>query len=110
METGDGIQNIRVAKAKDDERFEIPIEDSRFQFVIQAAGAASIAFIATPGIGKVDLEWPTAESDDILGYNIYRFESVSDSTVSCTVIINNSRVTDRMCIDFEVIPYSTCSY
>ena len=110
LETGDGIQNIRVAKAKDDERFEIPIEDSRFQFVIQAAGAASIAFIATPGIGKVDLEWPTAESDDVLGYNIYRFESVSDSTFSDTVIINNSLVTDTMFIDFDVMPDSTYRY
>jgi len=110
LETGDGINTIRVANAKDTDHFEIPIEDSRFQFVIQAAGAASIKFVATPGIGKVDLEWPAAESPDVLGYNIYRFESLTDSTFSDTLMINSSLVIDTTFTDFSVIPDSTYRY
>jgi len=110
LETGDGIQRVRVCGARDDQHFEIPIEDSRFEFVIQAAGAASVEFVATPGIGKVDLEWPTAESDDILGYNIYRFESLTNSTFSDTLMINNSLVIDTIFTDFSVIPDSTYRY
>ena len=45
-----------------------------------------------------------------MGYNIYRFESVSDSTFSDTVIINNSLVTDTTFIDFDVMPDSTYRY
>ena len=70
--TGDGLNSIKVINARDTEDFEIPPEYSRFKFNIQAAGAASLAFQATPGIGKVDLEWPASHTDDALGYNIYR--------------------------------------
>ena len=54
LETGDGLQTMRVTNAFDDEHFPIPIEKSRFEFQIQA-GALSVAFEAVPGIGKVDL-------------------------------------------------------
>ena len=107
LETGDGTQTIRVVNARDDEHFEIPIENSRFKFVIQAAGAASIAFQATPRIGKVDLEWPSANTEDILGYNIYRYQNLSDSTFSDTVRINTELVVDTFYTDFDVIPGTT---
>jgi len=110
LETGDGINTIRVANARDMDHFEIPIEDQRFEFVIQAAGAASIEFIATAGIGKVDLEWPIAETDDVLGYNMYRYENITDSTFSDTTLINEILITDSTYTDFNVIPDTTYHY
>jgi len=108
--TGDGIQRVRVANARDDERFEIPIEDSRFEFVIQAASAASVQFIATPGIGKVDLEWPPTPTEDALGYNLYRFYNLTDSTYSDTVMINSELILDTLFTDYNVIPDTTYHY
>ncbi len=110
IETGDGINRIRVSGAQDDENFEIPIEDQRFEFVLQAAGAASVAFMATPGIGKVDLEWPPASTDDALGYNMYRALRVNDSTWADYGMINNVLITDSTFTDFDVIPDSTYRY
>ncbi|MCK9204832.1 MAG: S8 family serine peptidase [Bacteroidales bacterium] len=110
IETGDGIQRVRVQGAQDNEHFEIPIEDSRFEFVIQAAGAASIEFMATPGIGKVFLEWNRAGTEDALGYNMYRFNNINDSTYTTPVRINTSLITDTLFTDFNVIPDTTYHY
>ena len=110
IETGDGINTIRVANARDDEGFEIPIEDTRFQFTIQAASAASNQFLATGLVGKVDLEWPTAPSDDALGYNMYRIMQLTDSTFTDTTLINSKLITDTTYTDFAVIPDSTYRY
>ena len=110
IETGDGINRIRVSGAKDDENFEIPVEDQRFEFVLQAAGAASVAFMATPGIGKVYLEWPPANTDDALGYNMYRALKLTDSTWTEFSMINDVLITDSTHTDFEVIPDSTYRY
>ncbi|MBT5268992.1 MAG: S8 family serine peptidase [Candidatus Marinimicrobia bacterium] len=110
IETGDGINRIRVSGARDDENFEIPIEDQRFEFALQAAGAASVQFIATPGIGKVDLEWPPASTDDALGYNMYRSLRLNDSTWASYEMTNDILITDSTYTDFEVIPDSTYKY
>jgi subtilisin family serine protease len=110
LETGDGIQRVRVAEARDDEKFKIPEEDKRFEFVLQAAGAQSIEFLATPGIGKVNLEWPPAPTEDALGYNLYRCYNTTDSTVSDTVKVNRSLITDTTFTDFNVIPDTTYHY
>ncbi len=110
LETGDGIQRVRISNARDIEYFEIPIEDSRFEFVIQAAGAQSINFIATPGIGKVELEWPPANTPDVLGYNLYKFYNLTDSTYSDTSMINSELILDTLYTDFYVIPDTTYHY
>ncbi len=110
METGDGIQRVRVANARDDEGFKIPEEDKRFEFLLQAAGAQSIEFLATPGIGKVELEWPPAPTEDAMGYNLYRCQNTTDSTISDTVKINSSLITDTTYTDFNVIPDTTYHY
>jgi len=110
METGDGIQRVRVAEAYDDENFPMPREYSRFEFIVQAAGAQSVAFIATPGIGKVDLEWPPAYTDDVLGYNMHRALKLNDSTWTDFGMINTVLITDSTFIDFDVIPDSTYRY
>ncbi|WKZ71250.1 MAG: S8 family serine peptidase [Melioribacteraceae bacterium] len=110
LETGDGINTIRVANARDDEYFEIPIENSRFKFVLQAAGAASTEFLATADIGKVNLEWPVANTDDELGYNMYRYYMVDESTTSDTTRINQTLITDSTYTDYNVIPDTTYRY
>jgi len=110
LETGDGIQTIRVANARDNEGFEIPVENSRFKFIIQAAGATATEFIATPGIGKVDLAWPVADIPDLLGYNMYRFQKLTDSTYTDTIMINSELITDSIYTDYDVIPDTTYYY
>jgi subtilisin family serine protease len=110
LETGDGINTIRIANARDNEHFEIPIEDKRFKFTIQAAGAMSNEFIASAAVGKVNLEWPNAESPDVIGYNLYRCYNQTDTTFSDTTRINASLVTDTTYSDFAVIPDTTYHY
>ncbi len=110
LETGDGLQTIRVANARDAENFKIPTESTRFQFIIQAAAAASTQFIANADIGKVDLEWPVANSSDVLGYNMYRFEALTDTTFNDTLLINNVLITDSVYTDFNILPDVTYFY
>ncbi|MEX2409832.1 MAG: S8 family peptidase, partial [Candidatus Paceibacterota bacterium] len=43
----DGINRIRVQDARDPDLFEIPIEDYRFNMLVQSAGSASAGFAAT---------------------------------------------------------------
>jgi len=103
--TGDGINRIRVSNARDFEGFEIPIEDQRFEFLIDAAGSASTEFMATAGLGKVNLEWTNPDDViDLLGYNMYRLEHLTDTTLSEPVQINSSLINDTLYTDFNVIP------
>ena len=76
----------------------------RFEFLINAAGSSSMDFTATPGLGKVNLEWNNADIEDLLGFNIYRFENITDTTYTAPVIINSSLVTDTTFTDFAVTP------
>ena len=106
LTTGEGINRIRVSDAKeiDGWDWEIPIEDQRFNFIISAASSASNEFMATPGLGKVALEWNDNDLDDGLGYNMYRMEHINDSTLTEPVIINSSLITDTLYSDFSVVP------
>lgn len=109
--TGDGINRVRVTGAKDLEGFEIPIEDMRFEFLIDAAGSASTDFLATAGIGKVKLEWPTPkELPTLLGYNIYRFTNQTDTTFTTPIQVNNILVTDSTYTDYNVEPHRKYYY
>jgi len=81
----DGINRIRVQDAQDLDYFKIPVEDTRFNFLLQSAGSASSGFFAAGGLGKIDLEWvaPSAdELDDVLGYNMYRYQVDADGVES----------------------------
>ena len=78
----DGINRIRVQDAQDLDHFVIPVEDSRFNMLVQSAGSASSGFFATPGLGKIELDWETPSSeliDDMLGYSMYRYQ-ITEST------------------------------
>lgn len=72
----DGLNRIYVYGAQDDEYFEIPEEYSRFNVNVQAAGSMATGLVAEAGLGKVTLNWETTETnfDDLLGFNVYRFD------------------------------------
>jgi subtilisin family serine protease len=117
----DGINRIRVQDAQDLDYFEIPIEDKRFNFLLQSAGSASTGFFATPGLGKIDLEWvaPSAdEIDDALGYNMYRYQVDAGGVESDLVKLNDSLIiedTDESTTgvyftDYEVVEGQTYFY
>ena len=101
----DGINRIRVQGARDLDYFEIPIEDSRFNMLMQSAGSASAGFAATPGLGEISLEWEKPADEllsDVLGYNMYRFKELPDETFSDTLKINEILIADVNFKDFEV--------
>ena len=104
LKTGDGDNTVRVAFARDPDHFEIPIENGRFKFVVQVAGAASVEFMAMPGVGKVYLEWQKDDSLNTLGYNIYRYQMLTDTTFTDTLTVNNSLITDTVYTDYTVLP------
>ena len=103
----DGLNTLKVYGAKDNEHFEIPEEDVRFHIEIAAAGSMSTGLMATPGLGKVTLNWETDEEDfaDLLGYNIYRW-------TNDTVWYNNNRDwrIDTICINQSLIDAQDTSY
>jgi len=111
LHTGDGINRIRVADARDTEDFEIITEDMRFEFVIDAAGLSSTDFNATAGLGKIELDWKQPEDViDLLGYNIYRFTNITDTTYSDTLLINIELITDSTYTDYDVVPGNNYYY
>jgi len=108
----DGLNRIYVADARDNENFEIPVEDKRYNVIVQAAGSMSNGFEATPGLGKIALNWEVPEGyfDDLLGYNLYRFTYDSEGVSSDTVLINPTLVTDTTYTDYDVVPGKTYNY
>ncbi|MBR5776915.1 MAG: S8 family serine peptidase [Bacteroidales bacterium] len=119
----DGLNRIYVANAQDNEHFDIPYENKRFNVYVSSAGSMSAGFQATAGIGKIDLEWNDQEVNyaDFLGFNLYRFKydsiykSVYDEngnylgyfkvwTPTDTILLNRSLIQDTMYTDFDVVP------
>lgn len=102
----DGLNRIYVANAKDNEHFEIPIENNRFNVIVQAAGSMSLGFQATPGIGKVDLEWNNQEMnvDDFLGFNMYRYKMDTSGHIYDSIQINTALIQDTVFTDYNVVP------
>lgn len=60
--------------------------------------------MAQAGIGKVHLEWNNGGIEDLLGFNMYRFRNITDTTYSTPVMINTSLITDTTYTDFAVTP------
>ena len=101
----DGINRIRVQDARDLDWFDIPLEDSRFNMLVQSAGSASTGFLATAGLGEIGLEWVEPAEDeleDVLGYNMYRYEAITDTTFTASQKINESLITELTFEDFDV--------
>ena len=91
----DGINRILVADAQDTCHFEIPVERTRFNVPISAAGSKSVGFVAEPGLGKVKLTWnaiDTVDVEDIMGYNVYRFTMDDQMIASDTLRVNEDLV------------------
>lgn len=107
--TGDGINHLRVAYAKDCEGVEIP-KDTRFSFVVDAVGASSVGFIAQAGDNEVYLQWPKPELVDLMGYNLYRYQKLTDTTFSDTILVNNQLILDTFYTDETVHNDTTYFY
>ena len=121
LSAADGINRVRVQGAMDLDNFYIPVEDSRFNFLLQSAGSASVGWYATPGLGKIALTWeaPDAEEiDDALGYNMYRYQVDADGVESDPVKLNETLIvedTDESTTgvyytDFDVVEGETYFY
>jgi subtilisin family serine protease len=109
----DGINRIRVQNARDLDYFEIPVEDFRFNMLVQSAGSASSGFFATADLGKISLDWEEPSSElleDVLGYNMYRYEALTDSTFTEPVKINENLINDITFTDFNVEEGETYYY
>jgi subtilisin family serine protease len=117
----DGINRIRVQDAQDLDYFKIPVEDYRFNMLVQSAGSASTGFLAQGGLGKIDLEWTapsTDEIDDALGYNMYRYQVDTDGVESDPEKLNETLIvedTDESTTgvyftDYEVVEGQTYFY
>lgn len=126
----DGLNRIYVADARDNEYFDIPIENMRFHVQVAAAGSMATGLMAEAGLGKVSLTWETDEEDfeDLLGYNIYRYTDKLDTVyveydevgnwvgqwkvVGDTTIVNPTVIAseDTSFVDYDVVPGTTYYY
>lgn len=126
----DGLNRIYVYGAEDDEHFEIPEENVRFNVQVAAAGSLSTGLMAEAGLGKVALTWQTDEEDfeDLLGYNIYRWTDDTikwdrywDSKLGAyveagwrfdTICVNQTVIDaqDNSFTDYDVVPGKTYYY
>ena len=110
----DGLNRIYVYGAEDDEHFEIPEENMRFNVQVAAAGSLSTGLMAEAGLGKVALTWQTDEEDfeDLLGYNVYRYTTDTAGISSDTICINQTVIDaqDSAFVDFDVVPGKTYYY
>ena len=120
--TSDGLNRIRVTQAIDAvDGWEIPKDNLRFNMLVQSAGSLSTGFFAEGGLGKIDLEWVAPSSDDlddVLGYNMYRYEVDTDGVESDPVKLNDALIiedTDESTTgvyytDFNVVEGQTYFY
>jgi hypothetical protein len=110
----DGLNRIYVYGAEDDEHFEIPVENMRFNVQVAAAGSLSTGLMAEAGLGKVALTWKTDEEDfeDLLGYNVYRYTTDTAGVSSDTICINKTVIDPQETdfTDYNVKPGETYYY
>ena len=105
----DGLNRIYVDEAKDNEGFDIPIENTRFNVNVQAAGSLSTGFMGEAGLGKVTLSWTDAQNsfDDFLGYNLYRYTENGDTVKVNKQLLDNETLEY---VDYDVVPNTTYYY
>ena len=107
----DGVNRIYVYGAEDNEYFEIPYENTRFNINIQAAGSMATGFAAEAGLGKVDLTWNNEENnfEDAMGFNVYRYtEGNEDNLTRINQEIVDVETTEYT--DYDVTPGTTYYY
>lgn len=105
----DGLNRIYVDQAKDNEGFDIPIENTRFNVNVQAAGSLSTGFMGEAGLGKVTLSWTDVQNsfDDFLGYNLYRYTEGGDTVKVNKQLLDNETLEY---VDYDVVPNTTYYY
>lgn len=105
----DGLNRIYVDGAKDNEGFEIPYENTRFNVNVQAAGSLSTGFMGEAGLGKVTLSWNDVQNsfDDFLGYNLYRYTDKGDTIKVNKQLLGNETLEY---VDYDVVPGTTYCY
>lgn len=105
----DGLNRIYVDGAKDNESFEIPIENGRFNVNVQAAGSLSTGFMGEAGLGRVTLSWSDVQNsfDDFLGYNLYRYTDKGDTIKVNKQLLDNETLEY---VDYDVVPNTTYYY
>ena len=130
----DGINHVHITGGRDDEYFPAVDETTRFDIIVQATGSLATGLFAEAGLGKVTLQWETDEEDfeDLMGYHIYRWTEVLDSTEVeiwddetgdwiydwefstriDTTIINDILLTpeETMFVDYDVVPGKSYYY
>ena len=113
----DGLNRITVEGARDHDNFEIPVENQRFNVMIQAAGSMSSGFMAETGVGRVKLTWENSEDnfDDMLGYNMYRYTTRRDEETGKTVSNDTIKINERLLdteeyVDYDIVPGTTYYY
>ena len=110
----DGVNRINVREAEDNEFFEIPQENSRFNINIQATGSMATGFMAEAGLGRVNLTWNNSENDfeDAMGFNIYRYFMDENGNVYNTIRLNEEilGIETTEYTDFNVEPGNTYYY
>ncbi|MCC8037887.1 MAG: S8 family serine peptidase [Bacteroidales bacterium] len=116
----DGLNRIYVSGCTDLEYFDIPLENSRFNVEVAAAGSMSAGFMGEAGLGKVTLTWEEQDDnvDDILGYNLYRYVTTSTEdgegnvtyTDSDPVKINERLLDETEYVDYDVTPGTCYNY
>ena len=91
----------------------IPVENTRFNVQVAAAGSMATGLMAEAGLGKVTLTWETDEEDfaDLLGYNLYRY-TMNEGVSSDSIIVNPSVLDSEETefVDYDVIPGTTYYY
>ena len=80
------------------------MEDSRFNMLVQSAGSASTGFFATPGLGKIELNWRRRARSwwATLGYNMYRYQVDTAGNELELQLLNTALLTDETFVDFDV--------
>lgn len=109
----DGLNRIYVDGAEDNEYFECPYENLRFNFPLQSAGSMATGFMGSAGVGRVNLEWNNDgnDFDDAMGFNVYRY-TISEEGKADTLCINDGvlDINTNEYIDYNVIPGETYYY
>ena len=126
----DGLNRIKIWGAEDNEHIMCPLEDKRFNIIVQVAGSMSTGFTAQPGLGCVQLTWNNENNhfEDAMGFNVYRYieyqKTVPASwhdgswhdeetfTVRDTVCVNKTilDIESVSLMDYDVLPGETYYY
>ena len=102
LTASDGYNKFGIRNIRDNEGFEIPIEDYRFQFRVNVAGALSTGFTAVGDTSEIRLSWEAPDSIvDLIGFNILRVDTTQNNFD--TSIVNNTLVLDTNYTDEDVI-------